>query len=380
MKTEYLILGGGIAGLSTAIALKKIGIEALVLESAVEAKPVGAGITLASNALMVYRKLGIYSKVVHAGIELKKATIKESSGRTISEVDLSLLGENYSNLGIHRAALHEVLLSELAPDQVLWNKRAVSFHETGQGITVQLEEGSSIEASYLIVADGIHSAIRKQLLPQSKIRYAGYTCWRGIAENRIISRGLAHEIWGKQGRFGYVPIDDDRIYWFATKRSSEKNQKMKAMKGTELVENFKDYPKEVTSLIAATPDESILWNDIIDLNPIKNYAFNRVVLIGDAAHATTPNMGQGACQAIEDAWFLSQEMAKNSLTEITFKNFETKRVGRSKMIVQRSFTLGKIAEWRNPLSIKLRNSLFRTISTKNALKQMKKILNIEAIA
>ncbi|HNT51095.1 MAG TPA: FAD-dependent monooxygenase, partial [Cyclobacteriaceae bacterium] len=231
--------------------------------------------------------------------------------------------------------------------------------------------------SCILVADGIHSSIRKKLLPQSQIRYSGYTCWRGIAENTWGIEKVAVEKWGTAGRFGYVPIGDNKVYWFACKNAPQKNEQMQTMTLAQLAENFRNYSHPVPEIIRQTPASELIWGDIIDLKPISRYAFNKVVLLGDAAHATTPNMGQGACMGIEDAWLIATLLQQhaNNLTE-AFRLFEAQRLKRTHYIVNTSYRLGKIAQWENRILTKLRNTAFRLVPASVNEKQVIKLLDI----
>lgn len=375
-KCDYLILGAGIAGLSVAIALKKAGINAQVVESASGFKALGAGITLASNAIEVFDRLGIADEVIPEGVAVQKASILSAAGKTISSVSLNKVATAYPQVGIHRGALHQVLLRHMDDQQVLWGKRSTRIEQKADGIRVFFDDGTSLECGWLIVAEGVHSPIRKQLLPQSKVRYAGYTCWRGIAEVPDFKADEAVEIWGEKGRFGYVGVAPGRVYWFATRNAKEKDQEMAANKSTELLQNFKSYPKEVGELLRATPDQAVLWNDIVDLAPIPHYAFGNCVLLGDAAHATTPNMGQGACQAIEDAWSLAQCLLHEKSPEQAFVRFESLRIKRTQSIVNKSRTLGKIAQWENKTARAVRDFLFSRISEKQTIRQLEKVIRL----
>lgn len=375
-KSEFLILGAGIAGLSVAISLKRIGIDALVAESAPTFKPLGAGITLASNAIEVFDHLGMADEVIKEGIPVQRATILQAGGKVINTVSLKKAGTNYPQVGIHRGALHRLLLRQLNDKQVLWGKRSTRIEQTPDSVCVHFDDGESMTCKWLIVAEGVHSAVRKQLLPQSKLRYAGYTCWRGIAEVPGFKLNEAVEIWGEKGRFGFVGIAPDRVYWFATANAKEKDPKMAEMRSKQLLQRFEAYPPEVGILLRSTPENEVLWNDIVDLNPIPRFSFGNVLLTGDAAHATTPNMGQGACQAIEDAWFLSQCLLKENSPESAFAAFEKLRLKRTHDIVNKSRTLGKIAQWENKTARSFRDFLFRCISEKRSLAQMEKVIRL----
>lgn len=377
MKNTFIIMGGGIAGLSTAIALRRIGIEATVYEAAPEFKPVGAGITLAANAMKAYRILGLFDDLVAAGRPLTRMSIRAQKGGLLSESRVDTLPGGLCNLAIHRAALHEVLLSQLDPGQVIAGKRSADILQEEGRYTVTFEDGTQTTSKHLIVAEGIHSLIRRKLLPQARIRYAGYTCWRGIAPNGDMGITDTSETWGANGRFGIVPIGNDQIYWFATKNAPAGSPVMKAYSNAELLDNYRSYHDPIGEVIRRTPPEYIFWNDIIDLEPMPRFAFDNLVFVGDAAHATTPNMGQGACQAIEDAIVLAQCLQQNAAVKEAFALFEQRRLKRVHWVVNQSHILGKIAQWENPLLRGLRNTAFRLTPDSVMTKQQEKIYEVD---
>src|SRR5690554_5045470 len=124
---------------------------------------------------------------------------------------------------------------------------------------------------------------------------------------------------------------------------------MEQFRVEDLFRHFKNFHSPIPDIISITKDQDLIWNDISDLKPLKHYAFGKIVLIGDAAHATTPNLGQGACMAIEDAVILASEMRKNSNYEDAFKNFEKRRLKRTHYIIKNSRLLGRIAHFDNAL-------------------------------
>ncbi len=360
---EIAIIGGGIAGLCAAIALKKAGLKPVVFEAAPEIKPLGAGLLLAANAIRGLQRIGVADKVVNAGHQVRKFSLLDTKGKTISELDSHILNEQYglSNFAIHRAALHQVLLGELNRDTTLVRgKRAVRVEQSEYHATVYFQDGTQHSAHLVLVADGIHSALRQQLQPQSQIRYAGYTCWRAVIENPGLSLDGASETWGKEGRFGIVPLENNLIYWFLCLNATQNDPQMKAIRVNDLKARLAGYHHPIPEILSATRDEQLLWNDILDIAPLKKIAFHRVLLLGDAAHATTPNMGQGACQAIEDAAVLLDEWEQNpTRPDLVFQHFERRRLPRTSRIVRQSWTLGKMAQLENTLLIGLRNWIFR---------------------
>lgn len=380
MQTKtFSILGGGICGLSTAIALKNIGIQAEVYESAPQFRPLGAGLLLAANAMRSFQKIGIAEKIAARGRLLPRFSIFDDRGKVITAADATAIGQKYGlhNFAIHRADLHEALAAELDPEQLHTGKRATGFSKNGVRTVVQFDDGSAIETDFLLAAEGIHSAIRRQLLPDSKPRYAGYTCWRAVVDAGSSSPDFASETWGSAGRFGIVPLAGNRIYWFAVVNAPENDPAMRAIRVADLQQLFGRFHAPVPQILAQTRDEDLIWNDIIDLQPLPRFAFDNILLLGDAAHATTPNMGQGACQAIEDAAILADELAKTHDPEAAFAAFEKRRLKRTRYIVENSWSLGKIAQWEKPLFVFLRNNLLRLVPERLNERQLRTVLTTD---
>lgn len=372
--TEFLILGGGIAGLATAIALQKIGKEVLVAEASESFRPVGAGIALAANAMKSLSKLGVAEAIVPRGNKLTDFSIYDNRGKVISKTHAD--NPDYGNFTIHRADLHTALLSFLDEKRLLTGRKSSHFAKETAGYTVFFENSSTISAKYLIVSEGIHSPIRRQLLPEVNPRYAGYTCWRGIADNSQLQLNETFESWGKKGRVGIVPLKNQQIYWFACMNTSQANSDKKYFRKEDILDHFRDFHYPIPEVLAST-SSPLIWNDILDIPPLPQFAFGEILLIGDAAHATTPNMGQGACMALEDAAILMACLKKRTSTSEVFLEFEKRRIARTRQIVNQSWTLGKIAQLENPLAIWIRNLAFRILPASVNQRQLEKLYEVD---
>jgi len=375
------IVGGGIAGLTTAIALRKLGFRPTIFESAPEIKALGAGLVLAANAIKALERIGIADKVIPAGQLLDTFSILEQNGRPITVADSQVLSEQYgvNNFAIHRSELHRILLQSTGDLDILTGKRAVEVKQNESSATLFFQDGTQHETDVVLVADGIHSNLRQQLVPKSKPRYAGYTCWRAVIQNPGIELKGSSETWAAAGRFGIVPMKHQQIYWFLCINAAQNDPTMRTVMVEDLAARFKDFHTPIPQILAATRNEQLIHNDIIDLEPIKQFAYGRVLLLGDAAHATTPNMGQGACQAIEDAAVLLDQWEKmgDALPEDIFRAFEQRRLKRTHSIVSRSWSLGKVAQWSNPLAITLRNGLFRRIPASVNERQLAEMYRVD---
>lgn len=375
------ISGGGIGGLTLAIALQRKGFDVKVYEFAPVLKPLGAGLVLAANAVKALVDIGIGDDVLDAGRVIRNLRIKSEQGIILSEVDSESVNARYgyvNNFAIHRAELHQVLINLLQPETIVTDKGINDFKQHDEGVILSFNDGTTVHADYLIACDGIHSTIRKKILPTSQPRYAGYTCWRAVIDN--IPNGLnveeTTETWGRNGRFGIVPLTKTRVYWFACINTTPNDPVMRSFTTSDLLQRFKEFHQPIPEIIRLTRNDQLIWNDIIDIKPLKNFAFKKVVLMGDAAHATTPNMGQGACMAIEDAAVLANCIASSKTVDQAFLDFESKRIARTTTIVNRSWQLGKVAQLGNPLLISLRNTAFKLTPPAAMEKQMEFLYNV----
>lgn len=383
MTKKIIITGGGICGLTTAIALEKLGFEVEVYEAASTIKAVGAGLVLSTNAVKALDVLELSGTIIKKGHLLKNYNIAKSNGQILVDNTAQIMGKKHESIGnfsIHRAELHQILLNKLKGKVAFHtNKRGQKVEQTTEGVTLYFTDDTIAIGDYLIACDGINSPIRQQLLPKSLPRYAGYTCWRGVIKhNGEFNTEQATETWGKNGRFGVVPLSNNRIYWFACLNTKiAKDAKMKALKIEDLQTQYKDYHYPIPQVLAQTKQEAVLWNDIEDLKPIKQFAFNRILLAGDAAHATTPNMGQGACQAIEDAAVLYRCLQQDKNVETAFQQFEKRRIPRTTKVVETSWTIGKMAQWTNPIMMGFRNTLVSLTPQSISEKQMAFLFEVE---
>jgi len=380
---KFLISGGGICGLMMAIILEKKGHEVAIYEAATKIKAIGAGLVLSTNAIKALKSIGIEKAVLTKANLLDHFDIVLANGDILMATDAKQLSKRYDAIGnatIHRADLHEILLT-LLKNKVVFHtgKRGIKAQQDDNGVTLTFKDGTRANGDYLIACDGINSAIRQQLLPQSLPRYAGYTCWRAIVQHNGQFKGkYATETWGKNGRFGVVPLTDNRTYWFACLNTSQvKDPKMKAFRVADLIAYFKDYHAPIPQLLALTTDEDLLWNDIEDIRPIRQLAFNRILLAGDAGHATTPNMGQGACQAIEDAAVLANCLNQQETIIKDFKAFERIRLPRTTKITNTSWTIGKFAQLTNPILTTFRNLSLKMTPQSINEKQMDYLFGVE---
>lgn len=368
-------MGAGIAGLSSAIMLEKLGFETVVYEAGDCVRGIGAGMGFASNAMKALEYLGMSNEVLSISNHLQDFMICDDKGHSILQADTERIKKIYhtDNYAIHRADLHKYLSGKISYDKIFLNKKLERFQQESDRVILFFEDGTQSVADFLIGADGVNSKIRQQLLPCSKPRFAGYWCWRGTVNHNFNRLNKSTEVWGKNGRFGITPLTGQRIYWYACINTDLKDE-IKDYNLNDLKKRFKNYFPLVNEVLNLTREENLISSPIVDITPITHYNFGNILLIGDAAHATTPNMGQGACMALEDAAVLQDELNKNDI-KTAFANFEKRRLKRTHYIIKTSWLAGKIAQSENSLTIFFRNNLLRLLPDYISQHQLQRLLD-----
>jgi 2-polyprenyl-6-methoxyphenol hydroxylase-like FAD-dependent oxidoreductase len=373
---DFILIGAGIGGLAAAQALLQLGHRVRVYEAAAELREIGAGVVLGANAMRALDELGLHDAVRPVGTPLTTVRLLDEHGRVLNRADTTSFTKRlgYDNLGILRADLQREMLRALPPGVVQLGHRLARVEQTATHVTVYFENGEQATAEALIAADGIRSRVRRQLLPASEPRYAGYTCWRATVQADIpgLPTTGSSETWGRAGRFGLVPVADNRLYWFACLNSpSPNNPVLKAYCVADLQRAFADFHAPIPQVLAATSDADLLWGDLFDLAPLATFAFGRVLLLGDAAHATTPNLGQGAGMAIEDAAVLARCLrAAPADLPAAFRAFDQQRRPRTRRIVEQSRQLGMLAQFTPPWLAPLRDAALAAVPDWVTARQM----------
>jgi 2-polyprenyl-6-methoxyphenol hydroxylase-like FAD-dependent oxidoreductase len=346
---RIVIIGGGIGGVALGAALHRLGVPFQIFEQASALKAIGYGLALQKNALDALDTIGIGSSIRARGVPITTGAMRQPNGRVLTSMAVELYA-------VHRATLLSALAAEVPASAIALGRRVVDA-----------DAPEVAGADLVVAADGLHSAFRARVAPgEPALRDSGYTAWRGLtpaspAIRRAIADGTVSETWGRGTRFGIVPIDGDRIYWFAVAPIDPIGEPAKAR--DHLLETFRSWHAPVRDLLEQTPAEVILESRIADRLPIASWHADRVVLLGDAAHPLTPNLGQGGCQAIEDAVVLAHlvrawidgRIARDDVGP----RYEQQRQARVHEIVSESFALGRHAADYNPLLVTIRDLAFR---------------------
>ena len=270
--------------------------------------------------------------------------------------------------------MQKILIDKLKTTEIHLGHKLTKIDPYKAGYSLHFENGKSIQSSTVIGADGLNSIVRKNLFSKTTIRNAKQICWRGVTTFNLPMnyRNELNEAWGKAERFGFVRIAKNKVYWYALKSFEEKQEKLSI---DDIGLFFKNYNSLVKELIASTKKEHIHTAPISDLKPTRVWYKENVCLIGDAAHATTPNMGQGACQAIEDAFVLSECLNKYNIIT-AFEEYQKLRIQKAHLIVKKSWYIGKIAHIKSPFLVALRNLILRLTPSKINQKQNEQVFKL----
>ncbi|MNY91825.1 FAD-dependent urate hydroxylase [compost metagenome] len=340
---NVVIIGAGMGGLTTGIALKKFGHQVRIFEQTEKILPVGAAISLWSNGVKCLNYLGLTEKIAQLGGQMDDlAYVDGLTGDVMTQFSLLPLIEEVGQrpYPVARADLQNMLMDEFGRDQIYLGKKMVSLDDKADFVEVHFADGSSTQADLVIGADGTHSLTRAYVLGQQvQRRYAGYVNWNGLVE---ISEDLAPaQQWttyvGEGKRASLMPVADGKFYFFldvplpaGLENNRDEYQKL-------LKKYFADWCLPVQQLIERLDPQKTNRVEIHDIEPFTQFYKGRVVILGDAAHSTTPDIGQGGCQAMEDAIYLARSLQINTLgVEDALRRYQNKRNERANELVLRA--------------------------------------------
>lgn len=336
------IVGGGIGGLTVALALREFGFEAEVYEQAPRLLDVGAAIAVWPNALRVLERLGLRNKIFGQAGEIQNIYWLDKRGSLAKRISIP------TSVALHRADLQSTLLHALPPSSIKLDHSLVSFEQQSDKVIATFTNGHSIEADFLIGADGIHSDVRAQLLGDNAPIYRGYTVWRGISNvpPDPIPPSAAIELHHPGQRFGIGPVGGGRMGWWAASNSIAQHPPDQNAQA-ELLHLFQYWYRPAVQLIESTPAHRILTTAAFDRQPNRTWGEKRVTMLGDAIHPTTPNLGQGGCLAMEDALVLARCFETYGATEEALRKYEGCRYKRTAAIAKYSRYYGIVGQTEN---------------------------------
>lgn len=348
-----LIIGGGIGGLTAAIALSRTGHKVTLIERTERFSPVGAGIVMAPNAAKILASLGV--DVPSRGFALPSLDVLNTEGTLLSRIDVSHFVEQYGPIwALSRASLHEALVAAVPEGVELRLGHTVTeLRDGGDGVAVT-SDGVTERYDLVIGADGLRSKTREAIFGPTTLRYSGVTCWRGIAKNPGFERGI--EAWGDGARIGLVPLAHGEVYYYLVRSAPPNAPELSWPEGFR--DAFGEFHGEVQKIFDAIESAPPLHHDLNELDA-PMWGRGRVFLLGDAAHAMTPNQGQGAAMAIEDALALSHALTPGF--DGALDRYVESRHDRVRAVQLDSRRIGEVSHWRNPLARALRDGILRLV-------------------
>jgi 2-polyprenyl-6-methoxyphenol hydroxylase-like FAD-dependent oxidoreductase len=380
---QVIVIGGGIGGLATAIAFSGKGWDVSVYEASPELRPIGKGIWVPINAMQVLERLGLAAYVAETGWPLQLVELRTASGTLLSTIKLNEMTERYGHsiISILRADLVNILAKVLAPQVLRLGSEFTHFTEESNQVRVHFKDGSEETADLLVGADGIHSRVREQMFPGVTLRYSGQTCFRGISAFALPAdlASTCCEIWGGRNRFGFSAVGPRHVYWFAPQLSPPGLEDSIDLRMGHLLNSYREFPSPIPEILAASNAKDTIRTDLFDFPPISSWSRNNVVLLGDAAHAMTPNLGQGGAQAIEDSFVLAEQFEKADSITQALNSYERIRMPRVKWIVNTAWSLGQLAHWQNPVARWARNSALRRMPSSLTVRQEDKLYNFDEL-
>jgi len=376
MGTKIAVIGGGIGGLTTAIALARQGMAVEVYEQAPALEEVGAGVGLWPNAMAAFEQIGLADQVAKLATPVDKQGLMRLDGSWLLCLPAELMTQRWGAgfVSVHRAELQQLLAAELDPAVIHLGARCTGLQDNGQAVIARFADGRVVEADVLVGADGVHSAVRTALFGPAPLRYRGYTAVRSITPPRSVPLPRdSWEIWGRGAKFGQGPTSGDRVIWWAAWNAPAGG--MQDGDTAALVrKHFGTWPDPIPAIIEATPGAALIRTDIYDRRPARTWGRGRVVLIGDAIHPMTPDLAQGACQAIVDGTTLATCLAASGDPPTALRAFQRRRWRNAAATTLMARNMGAMGQWKGHTVCTARNSLIRSIPLSLQLRQFDLVL------
>ena len=378
------VVGGGIGGLSAALALGREGLGASVFEQAPALLEVGAAIAVWPNAFRVLERLGLGGEVLARAGRIGRALWLGRDGTPYKQFSFPETGS--PAVALHRADLQSALRRALPEGSLHLGKTFEGYDVEGDGLRLRFADGTEVRCDVVVGADGLHSRVRAQLLggdaDGGEPVYRGYSVWRGVTrlEHAALPPGTALEVYGEGRRFGVGPVGLGRTGWWATANEPEGTPEPPSEHGPKLSRLFEGWCAPVGELIEATPSESIIRSAAYDRPASPAWGRGRVTLLGDAVHPMTPNLGQGGCMAVEDAAVLARCLAGYREAEDALRAYESRRRARADAVARYSRFYGAVGQWESRAATRLRARLLSSVPESAGRRLLSLVFDYDAYA
>lgn len=370
MSNRVIILGGGIGGLCASIALQQAGIETVLYEQAERFSEVGAGIQVWVKGMAALQELGVADQVRASGADVNRHQFFTAAGSPLYHADLDAMAREHgapTPVMITRTALIDALTTGVDMTTVRLGRRVTSVRQDDAQVTVTLDDGSEDTAALLIAADGINSIMRTRLFPEVRVRTAGYRYARSLVRHPApFGPNTFSMFFGRGNRIAVGDCGNGELYWLVglkkpTVPLSGDNHDLKA----DLLRRFRSFPEGIASVIDATDAADLIHHTVRDVEPIPTWGKGRIFLLGDAAHATTPNLGRGSGQAMLDAIelgaLLRTDLSDSTRIAHALAAYSARRKPEAEALQRTSWSIGNITSWDGVTTTAARNLVMRTI-------------------
>ncbi len=365
---RILIIGAGIGGSAAALALRRAGLEAELYEArSRKGTQYGGCYVLWYAGVLSLARLGLAEKAYACGHQLARLEMCDTRGRVFNSVDMETRGRSLGAvpIAIRRADLLNILYDELGPDGLALNSTFRGMSEDSRGVTATFTDGRTERGAILVGADGLDSRVRAHLHGLEPARYPGYAHWSGIAETDAGAPArLFRILHGNGARFAFFHLGGGRVCWWCVRNAPEGEAGDPLGSYQALTAFFRDWEPTAGALLAATPPDAIHRRNTLDRRWMRSWGRGRVTLLGDAAHAMTFNLGQGAGTSLTDAVTLADHLAGSIGAISAIRAYERARRSVTLPLMVASRRVGESASWGGLLGPALNAAVLRRIGPK----------------
>ncbi len=381
------MIGAGPGGLTTAIGLQRVGIDAQVFEAAPEIRPVGAGLGVQSNAVKALLRIGLGRRLLDSGAEVRVLDVYSGGDKRLARFPQGEVSDEFGlpTLSVLRSDLQFELIEGLEEGTLHLGRTCVGCEQDGEEVVARFEDGQEERGALLVGADGMKSVVTQAVIDDSALRYSGYCGWRSWVESPgdLLPPGHCNLIIGPGSAFVMFPTATG-LYWGCMRKTEPGGVDPPTGVKDDLLDFVgKRFPERATAVVEASEEEKILRTDIYDRDPGDTWFKGRVVLVGDAVHPCAPFVGQGAGIAIEDGVVLAKELSLTHglgdpvMVEAALEAYQSRRAPRASWIVRQGRTRGRLASFESPVTCAARNALLRLVPGRVWRRQLEELVKYE---
>lgn len=377
MTEKVAIIGGGLSGLCSALALQQQGIDAEVYDHNHLVNWKDSGMILGGNALKALEFLGLKSKLKEIGFPSDNCKIYSETGTEIA--NFTYPSSTTKFLFVHATDIQNLLIKSLKPGTVHHEKTLVQLINNKDQLALFFQDGTSTSTDYMIACDGEHSFVRSHLLPETYVHPSRFFIWEGIIDAESEFNSLEYsETWGPRGVFGIAPLPKRKLFWYAIKKCSLDDH-IESWNSIDLLFNFFSYHEPIQAILERASNQPIKPKELNRLEPLSKYLFGKILLLGDSAHMLPPNLGQGSSLAIEDAYILANRIQTSRTILDAFRRYERDRLIRSKRMSIDLIRLQALSQIDKPALCSIRDKLLKLIPSSYHQNKLKTIFEIDPV-